>query len=64
MGGPVCFGEIGLREMRAYDREQHQGWHRDKPHWTDHPDTETRAFYGVLNDRTRLFLAAYPEAVS
>jgi hypothetical protein len=167
MGGPVCFGEIGLREMGAYDGEYHQGWHRDKPHWLehplrmdymqlivllsdcsetthcfslspesvhdpilkenaeqlarggqfhlhgpagtcalfnvsllhtattrptkavrktvqvyyghrdhpyladdsaipatfwrDHPDAEVRAFYGVLNDRTRLFLAAYPE---
>jgi ectoine hydroxylase-related dioxygenase (phytanoyl-CoA dioxygenase family) len=167
MGGPLCFGEIGLREMRAYDGEFNQGWHRDKPHWKEHPlhmdyiqlmvlladtddsthcfsispesihepvienekeqlarhgqvhfhglagscmlfnasvqhsattrptqavrrtvqiyyghrdrpylandsaipatlwrdhhDSETRAFYGVLNDRTRIFLAAYPE---
>lgn len=167
MGGPVCFGEIGLRRMHAYDGELTQGWHRDKPHWLehplrmdylqavvllsdcdetthcfslspesihdpiiedqdeqlasggqvhfhgpagtvglfnvsvlhtattrstqatrktvqtyyghrdrpylandsaipatlwrDHPDEETRAFYGVLNERTRLYLAAYPE---
>lgn len=166
MGGPVCFGEIGLREMRAYDGAFHEAWHRDKPHrdehplhmdymqlivllsdcsesthcfsispesihepvlqehdaqlerggkyhlhgpagtcalfnvsllhtattrptqavrktaqiyyghrdrpylandsaipatfWRDHPDPETRAFYGVLNERTRLYLAAYP----
>ena len=37
MGGPLCFGEIGLRLMRAYDGELHQGWHRDKAHWDEHP---------------------------
>lgn len=37
MGGPVCFGEIGLREMQSYDGGLNQGWHRDKPHWGDHP---------------------------
>ncbi|MEM7029410.1 MAG: phytanoyl-CoA dioxygenase family protein [Chloroflexota bacterium] len=37
MGGPVCFGEIGLRQMGAYDGEFHQAWHRDKPHWPEHP---------------------------
>ena len=37
MGGPLCFGEIGLRVMRAYDGELHQGWHRDKAHWDEHP---------------------------
>jgi ectoine hydroxylase-related dioxygenase (phytanoyl-CoA dioxygenase family) len=37
MGDPVCFGEIGLREMQAYDGEAHQCWHRDKPHWDEHP---------------------------
>ena len=37
MGGPLCFGEIGLRLMRAYDGQLHQGWHRDKPHCYEHP---------------------------
>lgn len=37
MGGALCFGEIGLRLMRAYDGLLHQGWHRDKPHWEEHP---------------------------
>jgi len=37
MGGPVCFGEIGLRLMPAYQGELHQQWHRDKPHWMEHP---------------------------
>jgi hypothetical protein len=27
--------------------------------WRDHPDAETRAFYGVLNERTRTFMAAF-----
>lgn len=37
MGGPVCFGEIGARWMGPYDGELHHGWHRDRPHWPDHP---------------------------
>ena len=37
MGGPVCFGEIGLRSMGPYDGTLHQSWHRDKAHWHDHP---------------------------
>ena len=37
MGGPICFGEIGLRTMGPYDGSFHQGWHRDKAHWLDHP---------------------------
>ena len=36
MGGPTCFGEIGLRWMGPYDGQFHQGWHRDKPHWLAH----------------------------
>lgn len=27
--------------------------------WRDHADPETRAFYGVLNRRTELYLAAF-----
>jgi hypothetical protein len=27
--------------------------------WRDHEDPQARAFYGVLNDRTRLLLAAF-----
>lgn len=37
MGGPLCFGEIGLRSMGPYDGELHHGWHRDRPHWPEHP---------------------------
>ena len=37
MGGPLCFGEIGLRSMGDYAGDFHQSWHRDRPHWTEHP---------------------------
>ena len=37
MGGALCFGEIGLRSMGEYEGAFHQGWHRDKPHWMEHP---------------------------
>ena len=44
--------------------------HRNRPYlandsgipatlWRDHPDSETRAFYGVLNERTRTYMAAF-----
>lgn len=36
-GGPVCFGEIGLRSMKAYDGKAHQAWHRDRGYWHEHP---------------------------
>ena len=37
LGGPACFGEIGLRRMSAYSGEPHQQWHRDRAPWLDHP---------------------------
>lgn len=39
MGGPVCFGEIGLRRMPPYSGsgEPHQQWHRDRAHLASHP---------------------------
>ena len=37
MGGPACFGEIGLRRMGAYEGEVHQAWHRDRGYWEEHP---------------------------
>ena len=37
MGGPVCFGEIGLRLMSPYKGTEHQSWHRDRGQWTEHP---------------------------
>lgn len=37
MGGPVCFSEICVRHMAAYEGEPFQGWHRDRGRWDDHP---------------------------
>jgi ectoine hydroxylase-related dioxygenase (phytanoyl-CoA dioxygenase family) len=37
MGGPVCFGEIGARFMGPYEGALHRSWHRDRPHWAEHP---------------------------
>lgn len=37
MGGPVCFGEVGLRYMAPYAGPLHRSWHRDRPHWMEHP---------------------------
>lgn len=37
MGGPVCFGEIGLRLMHPYQGSEHRSWHRDRAQWTEHP---------------------------
>ena len=36
MGGPVCFGEIGLRLMPPYRGEPHRQWHRDRAHLAGH----------------------------
>ena len=37
MGGPVCFGELCARHMDPADTASSQGWHRDRPHWPEHP---------------------------
>lgn len=37
LGGPSCFSEICLRHMAPYKGEPFQGWHRDRPHWPEHP---------------------------
>lgn len=37
MGGPVCFGELCIRDMGASQEPVNQGWHRDRPHWEQHP---------------------------
>ena len=42
LGGPVCFAQTGYRYMGQFQvegssREFHHGWHRDRPHWMEHP---------------------------
>ena len=67
MGGPLCFGEIGLRMMRAYDGSLHQGWHRDRPHWDEHPFRmdyiQLMVYLSDVDEGTHCFSLS-PEAVS
>jgi hypothetical protein len=37
MGGPVCFEELSVRHTPASDTARPTGWHRDRPHWPEHP---------------------------
>ena len=37
MNGPVCFSEMCLRHMAPYDGPPRQKFHRDRPHWQEHP---------------------------
>ena len=67
MGGPLCFGEIGLRLMRPYDGPLHQGWHRDRPHWDEHPlrmdYIQLMVYLTDVNEGTHCFSLS-PESVS
>ena len=66
MGGPLCFGEIGLRRMRAYAGDIHQAWHRDRPHWAEHPlrcDYLQLIVYLSDVDATTHCLSLSPESV-
>jgi hypothetical protein len=66
MGGPVCFGEIGLRSMGPYEGEIKQQWHRDRPHWPDHPlrmDYLQLMLYLTDVDRTTHCFSLSPESV-
>ena len=66
MGGPVCFGEIGLRFMGPYKGEFHQGWHRDKVHWFDHPlrmdYIQLMVYFTDVDESTHCFSIS-PEAI-
>lgn len=38
MGEKICFSEICIRHMAAYESpELKRSWHRDRPHWKEHP---------------------------
>ena len=37
LGGPVCFEELSVRHTPPASETQPTGWHRDRPHWLDHP---------------------------
>ena len=66
MGGPVCFGEIGLRLMPPFQGEHHQGWHRDKAHWDEHPlrmdYIQLMAYFEDVNETTHCFSLS-PESI-
>ena len=66
MGGPVCFGEIGLRRMPAYDGEPHRQWHRDRAHWADHPlrldYVQLMVYLSDVDETTHCFSLS-PEAI-
>lgn len=66
MGGPLCFGEIGLRRMRHYDGEIHRSWHRDRAHWPEHQlrmDYMQLIVYLTDVDESTHCLSLSPEAV-
>ena len=59
MGGPVAFGEIGLRMMRAYEGSLHRAWHRDRGYWMEHPlkmdYMQLLVYLTDVNDSTHCF---------
>ena len=66
MGGPVCFGEIGLRSMKAYEGKAHQAWHRDRGYWFEHPlrldYMQLIVYLTDVNDDTHCF-SILPESI-
>jgi len=67
MGGAVCFSEICLRHMAPFDGKPFQGWHRDRPHWLEHPlrmDYIQLMLYLTDVDATTHCFSLSPEAVS
>jgi hypothetical protein len=65
MGGPVCLGEICSRHMAGYEGELRRGWHRDKPHWKEHPlrmdYIQLMLYLSEVNEGTHCFSMS-PEA--
>jgi hypothetical protein len=37
MGGPICFEELSVRHTGPSREARPTGWHRDRPHWMEHP---------------------------
>jgi len=37
LGSPLCLSEVCLRHMPPYEGESWRHWHRDRPHWQEHP---------------------------
>ena len=66
MGGPVCFGELCARIMDPAKSAKSQRWHRDKPHWPEHPlrmDYIQLMLYLADVDETTHCFSISPESV-
>ena len=66
MGGEVCFSELCIRHMAPYEGELSRAWHRDRPHWPDHPhrmDYAQLMVYLTDVDETTHCFSISPEAV-
>jgi hypothetical protein len=37
MGGPISFEELSVRHTEPSREARPTGWHRDRPHWLEHP---------------------------
>ena len=67
MGGKISFSEIGLRIMYPYDGDYHQSWHRDRPHWFEHPlrmdYIQLIAYFENVDETTHCFSLS-PESIN
>ena len=67
MGGPVCFSEICLRHTAPYYVEPHQNFHRDRPHWENHPlrmdYMQLMLYFADVDESTHCFSIS-PESVN
>ena len=66
MGGDICFSEISIRHMEPYDGEPDRGWHRDRPHWLEHPlrtDYIQLMLYLTNVDETTHCFSISPESI-
>ena len=67
MGGPTCFSELCLRHMTPYNGTPNQSFHRDRPHWEEHPlrmdYMQLMVYLTDVNQETHCFSLS-PESVN
>ena len=67
MGGKTCFSELCLRHMTPYNGEPNQSFHRDRPHWEEHPlrmdYIQLMVYLTNVNQETHCFSIS-PESVN
>lgn len=64
MGGPICFEELAVRHREPETEAQPDHWHRDRPHWPEHPlhlDFPQLIYYLTDVDETTHCLSVSPE---